>query len=175
MAGVYGVSTAAGVSVTNSYGIYGTATNGNTSVNTYGGYFLSATSWNGANSFGSYGMTSFSGPAGITLTNGYGVFAKVKNSSTGTITNAYGVYVSLDPGSGTFTNRTGLYLEDVGSGANYFNIYSAGVGKNYFSGNVGIGTTTPAYALTVSGDVSISGNFKVNGTNISTSSGTVTN
>ncbi|MBC7420543.1 MAG: hypothetical protein H7328_07430, partial [Bdellovibrio sp.] len=33
------------------------------------------------------------------------------------------------------------------------------------TGNVGIGTSTPAYALSVSGDVNVTGNFKVNGVN----------
>jgi len=31
------------------------------------------------------------------------------------------------------------------------------------SGNVGVGTTSPAYALSVSGDVNVTGNFRVNG------------
>jgi hypothetical protein len=35
-------------------------------------------------------------------------------------------------------------------------------------GNVGIGTIAPAYKLDVAGDVNVTGNFKVNGTNIST-------
>jgi len=35
-------------------------------------------------------------------------------------------------------------------------------------GNVGIGKTAPAYKLDVAGDVNVTGNFKVNGTNIST-------
>ena len=39
------------------------------------------------------------------------------------------------------------------------------------TGNVGIGTTAPGFPLQVSGDVSISGNYKVNGVNIG--SGTV--
>ncbi len=33
-----------------------------------------------------------------------------------------------------------------------------------FTGNVGIGTTSPAYSLSVSGDVNVSGNFRINGT-----------
>jgi len=42
------------------------------------------------------------------------------------------------------------------------------------TGNVGIGTTTPSYKLDVAGDVNISGVYRVNGTPISTGSGTVT-
>ncbi|MBC7419720.1 MAG: hypothetical protein H7328_03235, partial [Bdellovibrio sp.] len=34
------------------------------------------------------------------------------------------------------------------------------------AGKVGIGTTTPGYALSVSGDVNVTGNFKINGVNI---------
>ncbi len=43
------------------------------------------------------------------------------------------------------------------------------------TGNFGFGTTTPGYKLDVSGDVNVSGNFKVNGVNIATGGGTVTN
>ena len=42
------------------------------------------------------------------------------------------------------------------------------------SGSVGIGVAAPAYKLDVAGDVNISGNFKVNGVNISAGGGTVT-
>ncbi len=38
-------------------------------------------------------------------------------------------------------------------------------------GNVGVGTITPAYKLDVAGDVNVTGNFKVNGTNIAAASG----
>jgi microcystin-dependent protein len=37
-----------------------------------------------------------------------------------------------------------------------------------YAGNVGIGTTTPAYALDVTGDLNITGDYKVNGTNLQT-------
>jgi microcystin-dependent protein len=51
---------------------------------------------------------------------------------------------------------------------------TAGAGKIYYSGgNVGIGTATPAYPLDVTGDINISGNFRVNGTPL-TGTGTVT-
>jgi len=36
------------------------------------------------------------------------------------------------------------------------------------SGNVGIGTTSPAHALDVAGDLNITGDYKVNGTNLTT-------
>ncbi len=51
------------------------------------------------------------------------------------------------------------------------------VGSNihYNTGKVGIGNSTPAYNLDVTGDVNVTGNFKVNGVNIATGGGTVTN
>jgi hypothetical protein len=41
-------------------------------------------------------------------------------------------------------------------------------------GNIGIGIASPSYKLDVAGDVNVTGNFKVNGTNISNTLGTVT-
>ncbi|MBC7420025.1 MAG: hypothetical protein H7328_04790 [Bdellovibrio sp.] len=48
--------------------------------------------------------------------------------------------------------------------ANYWGLATGGIA--YASGNVGIGTSTPGYALSVVGDVNVTGNFKINGNNI---------
>jgi hypothetical protein len=74
------------------------------------------------------------------------------------VTNKYGLYAgdgTKDGDNITITNNYGLYLENSVIGTNNYAIYSAG-GKSYFAGNVGIGTTTPAYKLHV-GDTSVSG------------------
>ena len=59
-------------------------------------------------------------------------------------------------------SSTDTYWETGGSGKIYYN-----------SGNVGIGNATPAYPLDVTGDVNITGNFRVNGAPL-TGTGTVT-
>ena len=75
-----------------------------------------------------------------------GVFAK---ATVGTSTNlnhaAYGVVAQAFAGAGTdaSVNTYGVYVEGTNSGAGKaFGVYSA-AGTNFFSGNVGIGTSIP--------------------------------
>ena len=75
----------------------------------------------------------FSQTGNKTITNLYGLKLQPLTNSVGTITNTYGVYIdSLT--AGTQTNAA-------------FGLYQAGSDKNYFAGNVGIGTTTPVGTL----------------------------
>ena len=86
-----------------------------------------------------------------TVTTMNGIISYLENDG-GTVTNLRGISIDANHASNT-TNDVGLYLEDQsGSGAtNSYNLYSDGSGINYFGGNVGIGTTTPDYALTLQG------------------------
>jgi hypothetical protein len=90
--------------------------------------------------------------------------------------NAIGVQIIASNGT-LATNAYGLKIDGVaGTGATAWGIYENGSWPNYFGGNVGIGDTTPAAALTVgSGDL-----FQVNSSGAIaaatgvTSSGTIT-
>ncbi|MEK6888437.1 MAG: tail fiber domain-containing protein [Candidatus Aenigmatarchaeota archaeon] len=96
----------------------------------------------------------------VDTTAGSGVYGYARRT-TGT---NYGVVGNAD-GSGATTNiglyaaatlgttNQALYIEasNPGAGANNWALYSASQAQSYFAGNVGIGTTSPGYTLTVSG------------------------
>jgi hypothetical protein len=86
-----------------------------------------------------------------------GQFSTILGTGEVNITNLYGVEITspsyLGSWTGSLTNAYGLYVSDVSgttTTGNNFNIYSAGTNsKNYFAGKVGIGTTNPLARLDV--------------------------
>jgi len=81
------------------------------------------------------------------------------NGGTESGTNVVGV-VSVPRGTGS-GSAFGLYtnLANAGTGYTRWGVYSTGEDKNYFSGNVGIGTTSPGAKLDVRGSVVIQGDL----------------
>jgi hypothetical protein len=96
-----------------------------------------------------------------TIGTAYGFHYELAND--GTITDSYGLYLGTPSNSGVITNHYGIYLKNqtVSGTTNNYAIYSAG-GQNYFAGNVGIGTTSPDYALDVAGQITASSSY-ING------------
>jgi hypothetical protein len=71
-----------------------------------------------------------------------------------TVTNLYGFAVQSSMALGT--NNYGFY-SNIASGTNRFNFYANGTADNYFAGNVGIGTASPAAKLDIgSGNLTFS-------------------
>ena len=93
-----------------------------------------------------------------TINNAYGFYANMSNASTGKINNGFGVYVAAPSNAtgGTFSNYTGLYIGNPTAVTGAYGLYSAG-GKNYFGGNVGIGTSAPGANLEVNGTAKFDG------------------
>ena len=86
-----------------------------------------------------------------TITNGYIYRGWVAGSGTGQgISTAYGLHLDMDNGyTGTIGTAYGVYVADED--------------RNYFSGSVGIGTTTPDQALDVAGTITTSANVHITG------------
>lgn len=98
-----------------------------------------------------FGIGSTTGGA-ATVTDAYGLrLAGPVVGASGTVTNYYGVFIHSATVTGTLTNRYGVYQDDA-------------VAKNYFAGNVGIGTSSPAQKL----DVAAAGTVTIRAQNTST-------
>jgi hypothetical protein len=79
---------------------------------------------------------------GGNITNSSAFWGKLISAGTSTITNGYGVYIDDFPSN--VTNKYGVYINDA-------------TARNYFAGNVGIGTTTPSEKLTLQGNMLLNG------------------
>jgi len=91
--------------------------------------------------------TSLTTAASFTLSNAVHFQASNVNVGAGsTVTNQFGFLAGS--GLNTATNNYGFY-GDIASGSNRYNVYMAGTADNYFAGNVGIGTASPASRLHV--------------------------
>jgi hypothetical protein len=83
----------------------------------------------------------------------------IANSSWQNITNAYGVNVAItNAASGTINNAYGVYIGSV-AGTNAWGLFENSGSNNYISGRLGLGTKTPQYQLEVVGDINIQGDI----------------
>jgi len=69
----------------------------------------------------------------------------------GTVTNAYAYHAHIDRDAGTLTTGYLYYGSYSGTVGTKWGVYITGESKNYFSGNVGIGTVSPSDKLHVNG------------------------
>jgi hypothetical protein len=168
---------------------------GSLAVGNYAGYPVSKLDVLGNASFGTYAYTNAAPANGLIVSGNVGIgtpspSTQLANTATNP-TDAAGLGISatglawLSNAAGytaTFTNTdaTATYRNTVlmktaatDTGSHVLKVESGGL--NRFSvradGNVGVGTASPSYKLDVAGDINVTGNFKINGTNIN--SGTV--
>jgi len=130
------------------YGIYSYTRSDHTSgqcTNLRAGEYVAVASGTGVN-YNIFGLNGYalkdSGSTSLT-TNMFGVRGEVEVDA-GTCTNAYAIQSHIDRDGGTITNGYLYYGSYSGSVSTKWGIYLTGETKNYFSGNVGIGTTSPS-------------------------------
>jgi len=131
-----------------------------TTTNLKAGDFVAISSGTGINT-NIYGVSSLAlkdGGSTNTTSKMYGLRGEVEVDA-GTCTNAYGVQSHIDRDGGEITTGYLYYGSYAGTVGTKWGIYLAGETKNYFSGDVGIGTNNPLLKLDVRGDIMFSGNL----------------
>ena len=100
-------------------------------------------------SFRAYSSQAYTAAAAFTLNSLTHFFANPTTFGAGsTVTNQFGFSVSSTmTGAGT---NIGFY-GNIPAGTGDWNFYAAGTADNYFAGNVGVGVTTHAYKLDITG------------------------
>ncbi len=176
----YGLYSTGSSTTRSPHGLYASSTvPSSASDNTYDSYGVSTitSNYGTGNAYGSYNRGYQYGTSGLA----YGTYSYAYGSDTGT---AYGIYsraykTSSDTAGTTYGGyfigdnnydggtSYGMRASATGAGANY-GVYGSASGgtdnyagyfsgdKSYFSGDVGIGTTTPDYKLEVNGTMGTS-------------------
>ena len=157
------------------YGLYSYTRSDHTSGTTTelrAGDFYAIASGTGTNT-NIYGINSFAyKDAGSTGTTAkmIGVRGEVQLNG-GECTNAYVFQSQIDHNDGTMDTAYLYYGSYSGTVSTKWGIYLTGETKNYFSGDVGIGDTSPSYKLDVNGDINVASGkkFRMNGTALANS------
>lgn len=89
-------------------------------------------------------------------------FSAINASNTNTTSSQIGLYID------NLTSNSIAYgiQSTLSSGSGKYNLYINGTAINYLKGRLGVDQTNPQYAVDVTGDVNVTGNFKINGTNL---------
>lgn len=97
-----------------------------------------------------------------TVTNANGFRVRPMTNTDGSIANVFCFRADAQIAGSTL--NAGFYGA-IATGTGRYNCYMSGTAKNYFAGDVGIGTTTPGYKLDVQGgDINASGSVRSAGT-----------
>lgn len=137
---------------------------------------------NWTNTYGLYGVDSepvITAGATGTITGAVGVYSLMGNLASGaTVTNAYDYVADAGAATGTITNYVGLavaalngtnktevLLGTLSPPSGTYGIYQSDANKNYFAGNVGIGSTAPTKILDVNGQSNFTGRINVTNDN----------